>query len=127
MTSKTLAGPVLLFDGDCGFCSASIDWLRARRLLGYPARPWQRVPAGQLPVGRERLDNEVVLIRPGHPPVGGADALAAAVGAAPSRLRVVGAVVGRAPARHVARAVYRIIARNRHRMPGGTAACRLEP
>jgi predicted DCC family thiol-disulfide oxidoreductase YuxK len=26
--------PVLIFDGDCSFCTASANWVAARRLVG---------------------------------------------------------------------------------------------
>jgi len=116
---------VLLFDGDCGFCSRSIRFLADRGLLGYPAMPWQRVPEGDLPVAPERLRDEVVLVRPGRPDVGGADALAASVRASDSWLRFTGRLIGLPGIRAVAHAVYRRVARNRYRLPGGSTACRI--
>lgn len=114
--------PRLLFDGDCGFCTKSVAWLDRRGLLGYPAVPWQSVPADELPVPEERLTTEVVLDRPVGV-LGGADALAATVRASESRLRIAGTLVALPGVRALARAVYRVIARNRYRMPGAAAAC----
>jgi len=113
------ADPVLLFDGDCGFCSWSISKLEQHGLLGHPAVSWRSLPRAELPVPAERLSTEVVLIRPGTAPVGGADALAATVLASRSPVRFAG-VLMRGP---LARAVYRQVARHRYRLPGGSDAC----
>lgn len=117
--------PRLLFDGDCGFCTRSVAWLDGRGMLGYPALPWQAVPDGELPVPVERLTAEVVLERPGRVPVGGADALAAALRASGSRVRWLGVVVAMPGPRTLARVVYRVVARNRYRLPGSSSACKV--
>ncbi|SFQ42994.1 Predicted thiol-disulfide oxidoreductase YuxK, DCC family [Amycolatopsis arida] len=119
-------GAVLLYDGDCGFCTKSVAWLDQRNLLGFPARPWQSVPDHELPASPEALMTEVVLTRPGRRPLGGADAIAACVRESPSRLRFAGRLLALPGLRGLARAVYRLVARNRYRLPGSTAACRIE-
>lgn len=119
-----MTAAVLLYDGDCGFCSASIDWLGRRGMLGVPARTWQSLDPDRLPVPVERLATEVVLV--GAPAVlGGSDALAAAVRASGSWCRVLGGIVGLPGVRAAARPVYRAVARNRYRLPGGTGECRI--
>ncbi|MFC4001146.1 thiol-disulfide oxidoreductase DCC family protein [Prauserella oleivorans] len=125
MPERDLAGARLLFDGDCGFCTKSVTWLDSHDLLGCPAVPWQTVDDDKLPVPVDRLLHEVVLELPDGTVTGGADALAAAVRASRSRLRVAGAVVAAPGVRRLARAVYRVIARNRYRMPGASSACRV--
>lgn len=125
MTDTRAADGRLLFDGDCGFCTKSIAWLDARSMLGHHAMPWQSVPADELPVPVERLTTEVVLQLPDGPVLGGADALAASVRASGSPLRFLGVVVAAPGLRVLARAVYRVIARNRYRMPGSSDACKI--
>lgn len=115
----------LLFDGDCGFCTKSIAWLDARSMLGQQAVPWQSVPEDELPVPVQRLTTEVVLERPDGRVLGGADALTASVRTSGSPLRFLGMVVGAPGVRVLARAVYRVIARNRYRMPGSSDACKV--
>ena len=57
-----------------------------------------------------------------------ADLLRGATGASGRLLwRPAGAVLGLRPITALAWPVYRWVARNRHRMPGGTAACALPP
>jgi len=116
---------VLLYDGDCGFCSRSVSWLERHKLLGVPARTWQSRPDDELPVPIERLEHEVVLAGGSGPILGGADALAAVVRRSNSPWRFIGSALALPPVRPVARLVYRAVARNRYRMPGGSTACQI--
>lgn len=117
--------PRLLFDGDCGFCTKSVNWLGKRHMLGCRVTPWQAVGEHELPVSVDRLVTEVVLEQADGTVLGGADALAAAVRASPSPWRPVGALVSLPGIRQLARAVYRVIARNRYRMPGASSSCKI--
>lgn len=118
---------ILVYDGDCGFCTKSVEWLARRNLLGYPAKPWQSFDQGDLPVTPEVLQTQVVLDRTGHAPLGGADAFAACAKASSSPWRWVGGIMALPVVRSLAQAVYRAVARNRYRMPGSSGACRLDP
>ena len=55
----------------------------------------------------------------------GADGVARALEAAGGSWGMLGRVVGRPPLVWAARGVYAVVARNRHRLPGSTPACRL--
>jgi predicted DCC family thiol-disulfide oxidoreductase YuxK len=121
------AGPMLIFDGDCGFCTSSARWIEKRLPTGVEVIAWQFIDdldALGLTVAEVSekawwIDGEG-LRHGGHLAIG--EALAAAGG--------VWGVVGRGmllpPFRWLAAPVYRLISRYRHRMPGGTPACRLD-
>lgn len=70
--------PILIWDGDCGFCQASVRWLsnRPRWVDNFTEAPRQRV---QLPhftdQMKERAGREVVLLFPDGRTLGGADAV----------------------------------------------------
>jgi predicted DCC family thiol-disulfide oxidoreductase YuxK len=117
------APPVLLIDGDCAFCQASVRWLDGHGLLGVPAVPWQSVDPAGYGVPRARLATEVVLVRPAGDLLGGARALAHAARAGSSPAARLAGLVDLPPVRPLARTVYRWVARNRSRLPAGTAAC----
>jgi predicted DCC family thiol-disulfide oxidoreductase YuxK len=116
---------VLLYDNDCGFCRRSVQWLHDHNALGHThTAAWQSLDPHQLPVARDRLEREIILISGGdiH---GGATALALAVTRGPLPWRLTGRAL-RLPVLHTLAAyVYRKIAANRHRMPGATAACEI--
>ncbi|MDA0567334.1 DUF393 domain-containing protein [Streptomonospora sp. S1-112] len=119
--------PVLFYDGDCGFCTDCARLARDRVTPGIDTVPWQR--ADLTPAQRERARHEVLLRDAAGTRVwGGADAAAVLLLASPRPWwAAAGWLLRRVPARPVAAAAYRWVARNRHRMPGGTPACSLDP
>ncbi|WP_017556900.1 thiol-disulfide oxidoreductase DCC family protein [Nocardiopsis baichengensis] len=115
--------PVLIYDGDCGFCTASARLAAERVAPGLRTVPAHR--AGLAPGLRERAGREVLLAHPdGRRVWGGADAVAALLVDGPrAPLRPVGALMRLPVLRALSAAAYRWVAANRHRMPAGTAAC----
>jgi len=99
--------PLLVFDGDCSFCTSSARaaqrWLRLEHV-----EPWQFLD----------LD-ELGLAQPAE------RAVIAALRHAGGFWAVIGGLMNLPGIRQVAGIVYRIVAKYRHRMPGGTAACKL--
>ncbi|MFI6796454.1 thiol-disulfide oxidoreductase DCC family protein [Streptosporangium canum] len=116
--------PVLVFDGDCGFCTASVRF--AERRIGVRARvtPWQFADLAALGTTRERAEREVLWVERGRV-YGGAQAVARLLVAAGPPWSLPGLALRVPPFRWAAQALYRLIARNRHRLPGGTPACAL--
>ncbi|MDX2592816.1 DCC1-like thiol-disulfide oxidoreductase family protein [Streptomyces sp. WI03-4A] len=130
MTSRDISQtpPVLAYDGDCGFCQAAINRIRMIAAPTLEAVPWQFLPAESTAPHVERLDREVLLLRDSTVVAGGADALTRFLNSSPSRAyRTVAAIIALPAMRTCARAVYRCVSRNRHRMPGSTAACAVPP
>ncbi|WP_328482185.1 DUF393 domain-containing protein [Streptomyces sp. NBC_00377] len=122
------APPVLAYDGDCGFCQASVDRIRNLAAPALQAVPWQFLPAESTAPHLGRLDREVLLLHGGTVLAGGADAVSRWLGTSPSAgYRVLGAVLRLPGLRSLARVVYRWVSRNRHRLPGATAACTVPP
>ncbi|MFF3437180.1 DCC1-like thiol-disulfide oxidoreductase family protein [Streptosporangium sp. NPDC002721] len=119
--------PVLVFDGDCGFCTTSVRF--AERRVGVRARvvPWQFADLRALGVTRERAEREVLWVAEDGRVSGGAQAVARLLIAAGLPWSPLGFVLRVPPFRWVARGVYRLVAANRHRLPGGTPACALPP
>ena len=72
-----------------------------------------------------QAEEAVVWVAPGEPTRHGPEAIARMLVDAGSYWRPLGRLLGLRPVLWVAWPVYRWVARNRHRMPGGTAACSL--
>lgn len=117
--------PLLVFDGDCAFCTRSVRFVE-RRLRRHPRiAAWQSLDLAALGLTQSECEEAVQWI--------GADGTRASAHVAVARTLVHGgkgwAVLGWfiliPGVRSVAGWVYRWIARNRHRMPGGTAQCNL--
>ena len=115
---------MLVFDGDCAFCSSSARWLQ--RWVPSPAAvvPWQRTDLPALGLSAAQCEEAVQWVSgPDH--AAGASAIAAYLRSGRPWWRVVGVLLGSRPGLLVADPAYRWVARNRHRLPGGTPACRL--
>lgn len=122
------ARPVFLYDGDCSFCSACARFIEARISTQADVRAWQHADLGSLGVTQEAAEAAVQWIPAdgeGRAVRAGPEAIARLLVDAGSFWRPLGWVLDLPPVRWVAWPVYRLISRNRHRLPGGTATCSL--
>jgi predicted DCC family thiol-disulfide oxidoreductase YuxK len=116
---------MLIFDGDCSFCTSSATWIEHRLPSGTRVEPWQRLDLAALGLTEADVTtaaywvDEAGRTHRGHRSIG--RALLAAGGA----WRVVGALILVPPLSWLAALLYVIVAKNRHRLPGGTPACKL--
>jgi predicted DCC family thiol-disulfide oxidoreductase YuxK len=124
------ADPVLVFDGDCAFCSSCVRF--AERYLrqtlasgGWQARPYQAADLAALGVTEERARREVLWVTPRGQVHGGAAAVAKLLLRSGNVWAYLGGLLELAPVRPAAALVYRWVADHRHRLPGGTKACSL--
>jgi predicted DCC family thiol-disulfide oxidoreductase YuxK len=125
--SQAPAVRLLIFDGDCAFCTSTANWLGRRMRADVSAVPWQRTDLAAHGTRPDRAQREVLWIDPSGVR-GGAPAVAAALRACRSRTwRAVGVALDLPPLRWIAPSAYRLIARNRQRLPGATPACALRP
>lgn len=115
----------LVFDGDCAFCTSSARWIERRLPSDVAVVPWQRQDLDALGLTEDDVTRAAWWLdgdqrAPGHLAVG--RALEAMGGA----WRPLGWLCRVPPTSWVAAGAYRLVARYRHRMPGGTPACRLD-
>ncbi|MEU5833406.1 DUF393 domain-containing protein [Streptomyces diacarni] len=118
--------PLLLFDGDCGFCTTAVRFGERRVRPRCTSLPWQCAEPAELAalgVTPARAAREVLWVTPAGTVHGGAQAVAKALLSAGGAWPVVGASLTLPPLRWAAAGLYRLVAANRHRLPGGTAAC----
>lgn len=123
--SDTLSLPVLVFDGDCAFCSASVR--RAQRLISRMPTTvaYQRAPLDALGLTAEQCDGAVQYVARDRRVHSAHDAVSAVLLSAGKGWWLLGAML-RLPGVHwLSGVAYRWVARNRHRLPGGTAACEM--
>jgi predicted DCC family thiol-disulfide oxidoreductase YuxK len=115
--------PVLIFDGDCGFCTSAVRFARTRIDPGLRAQAFQEADLDALGVARERAEGEVLWVEPGGRVYGGSHAVARLLTAAGGVWAAGGAAMKLTLLRWAAQAGYRLIAANRQRLPGGTLHC----
>jgi predicted DCC family thiol-disulfide oxidoreductase YuxK len=116
---------LLVYDGDCAFCSTWVQ--RLERWLGrFPeAQPWQWLDLDELGLSSADVTHYVWLLV-GDRRFRGHEAFAALLRMQRSQaLRFVGQLLVTPPFSWAAALGYSLIARFRHRLPGGTPACAL--
>lgn len=116
---------LLIFDGDCGFCSRCARFVARRLPTRAEVKPWQRVDLAAYGVSPEQTRHELVWIGADGRIAGGAQAIARLLLDCGGLWAVPGLLLRVPPFRWVGHGLYRLVARNRYRMPGGTEACRL--
>jgi predicted DCC family thiol-disulfide oxidoreductase YuxK len=120
--------PLLVYDGDCSFCSSSARWIAARWRGPEQAVAWQHLSADQLERFGLSLDDvrcAAWWVDRGGRTSRGHVAIARALRAAPGWPSVVGRILLVPPFRWLAAGAYPLVAHWRHRLPGGTPACRM--
>jgi predicted DCC family thiol-disulfide oxidoreductase YuxK len=122
-------GPaVLVFDGDCGFCTSAARWAERRFRDGERAEPWQLLGEEALATfGLSLSDVEQAAwwVDAAGTRERGHRAAGRALQAGGGWRRMLGWFVLRPPTSWLAAGVYRLVVRFRYRLPGGTPACRL--
>lgn len=119
--------PVLVYDGDCGFCTSSVRFLERHVPVRAEVVAFQFADLDALGTTAERAQHEVLWVDRAGRVSGGAEAIGRMLTDAGGVWRVPGVAMRVPPVSWLAHAVYRLVANNRQRMPGGTAACMLPP
>ncbi|GII92768.1 thiol-disulfide oxidoreductase DCC family protein [Sinosporangium siamense] len=117
--------PVLVYDGDCSFCTTSVAFIKRRMRVDAEITAWQFADLAALGTTQKRAEYELLWVRPDGRTYGGAQAVAKLLLAAGLPWSPLGAITRVPPFRWLAHGIYRLIANNRHLLPGGTPACSL--
>lgn len=120
MSAERSAGH-LVYDADCDFCSRSAHWLDNAPVA------WHTLDLDRVHVTRAEADANAGWLVEGRITALGAEAISTALRAKRGVARVAGWAMRVPGIRSLAALVYPRIAAHRHRLPGGTAACRIEP
>ncbi|MGB2711642.1 MAG: SRPBCC domain-containing protein [Conexibacter sp.] len=127
MAGRTAGRPVLVFDGDCAFCT-SCARLLARIGPNADVVAWQVAELDELRITAAQAAETVRWVGADGTVRSGHEALAAALGTASGPVwRTLGRALLLPGVSALAAAGYRLVARNRHRLPGGTPACASGP
>lgn len=115
----------LVYDGDCAFCSSCVTLMRRLGLGAGTVVPWQHADLRGLGLTPESCQRELQWVADDGRVSGGHAAIARLLLAGPLPWRPLGLLLLLPPLSWLARAVYRWVAVNRGRLPGGTPACAL--
>jgi predicted DCC family thiol-disulfide oxidoreductase YuxK len=116
----------LVYDGDCAFCTSSVKALQRLRLTADVVIPYQHADLTALGLTEQQCRDAVQWVGP-EGISSGARAFARLLLSSARPWRPLGALLLVPPFSWVAAGVYRLIATNRNRLPGGTPACAVRP
>jgi len=116
--------PVLLYDGDCSFCTSCARLVERRIRPDATVTPWQLADLGELGVTEEQAVEAVQWVEGDGTVRAGHEAIAAMLLSAGSISRPVGRFLLLPGISSIAAKAYTLVAANRQRLPGGTPACR---
>jgi predicted DCC family thiol-disulfide oxidoreductase YuxK len=116
----------MIFDGDCGFCSSCARFVERRVPTTAEVVPYQQVELERYQVTSERAAREVLWIGEDGRVAGGAGAIGRLLMESGGWRRVAGRLMLTPPLSWATQGAYRLVARYRYRLPGGTPACRVQ-
>lgn len=123
MALYTRGMPLLLVDGDCGFCMRAATWM-SRHTAGLEIVPFQQVDVAALGLDPVAVTKHLHTVADGDVRVGSA-AVAEALRHGSFMMRFAALMLDAPGLRWVAQRGYDLVARSRHRLPGGSSACQL--
>lgn len=118
--------PVLLYDGDCAFCTRCA---RVLERIGPDAEivAWQLTDLAELGITEEQAADAVQWVQIDGTVRSGHEAIAAVLNTAGRIWKIIGHIVLLPGISWMAAKVYRLVADNRYRLPGSTPACAHSP
>ncbi len=116
----------LVYDGDCAFCTSSVRLLKRVGLTADMVIPWQRADLDSLGLTEQQCRDAVQWVGP-EGSSSGHRAFARLLLASALPWRPLGWLLLTPPFSWLAAGLYRLIANNRSRLPGGTPACAVPP
>ena len=118
--------PVLVFDGDCSFCTTCA---RALERIGPEAEivAWQLTDLAELGVTEREAMDAVRWVEADGAVRSGHEAIAAVLATARWPWRTIGRALLLPGISPLAARLYRVVADNRYRLPGSTPACERAP
>jgi predicted DCC family thiol-disulfide oxidoreductase YuxK len=115
--------PVVIFDGDCGICTTLAGVIETRLRPPGAVQPWQRLDLTAYGLTDLQCTEALQYVAADGTVYAAERAVAQLLRASRPWARPAGVVLELPGVRWVAGVVYRWVARNRSRLPGGTPAC----
>jgi predicted DCC family thiol-disulfide oxidoreductase YuxK len=129
MTTPSLPSPrpVVIFDGDCGICTTLAGVITRRLRPPAAVEPWQQLDLAAYGLSPVECGEALQYVDADGRIYPAELAVAKLLRESRPWARPAGVVIALPGVRSVAGVIYRWVARNRSRLPGGTPACALPP
>ena len=116
---------ILIFDGDCGFCTTTANWITKNSAVPVDAQPYQWAKLAEFGLTEKEAAAKVQLISGGKI-YAGHQCMAKLLLIQPNALlKLLGAVMVMPGVEPISAKVYDWVAANRQSLPGGTPACKM--
>ncbi len=115
--------PLLLFDGDCGFCTTCATWMRRHIRRLDTTIPYQQAELDEFGLTAAQCEESLKWVGADGTVFSAELAVAHVLIDAGKGWALIGRTILLPGIRQLCGAGYRSIARNRYRLPGGTPAC----
>ena len=120
-----MSQPILIFDGDCGFCTTTANYVVKHSKTPILAHAWQLIDVTQFGVLQVQAQQRVYMVDGIHV-YGGHEAFAHILRLQNNWfLGAVAFLMVVPPLCWVSKIGYALVAKYRHKLPGGTPACKL--
>lgn len=119
--------PVLVYDGDCGVCTRAVRFAERHLAKDVDIVAFQHADLDSLALTRKECEDAVQWVRPDGLTSRAHFAVGDLLRASAFPWWLLGGLIQIPPFSWVASIVYRLVATNRHRIPGGTPASALPP
>jgi predicted DCC family thiol-disulfide oxidoreductase YuxK len=123
MTSRETA--VLIFDGDCGFCTTTANYIKKHTSTPMEIHPWQWIDLSAYGLTKEQASAKVQVYEDGKNYAGHAAFAKILRLQKQWWFKLLGAILVIPPFSWGARVGYHFVAKYRHKLPSGTPACEL--
>jgi len=118
--------PILIFDGDCAFCSSSIR-LITKVIQNHPKiKPFQWTDIESLGITQKECLSAVQFYKNETNRYSGAQAFSQFLKLSNQPWKLLGYFLDLPIIRWVSKVIYSLVAKNRYRLPGGTPACKMK-
>ena len=117
---------LLVYDGDCGFCTKSARWAGAALPADADVQPWQALDLDELGLSERDVSEAAWWFDDAGAKHRGSRAIAGVLAASRGWRRLAGRLLSVPPLSWLAIPVYALVARYRYRLPGATDACRVD-
>jgi predicted DCC family thiol-disulfide oxidoreductase YuxK len=123
---NTLTSDFLVWDGDCAFCARCVGFIERRVKTEAKIVAHQKADLLQLGLTTEQCNAALQWVFRDSTIRSGSRAVAALLRSSNFGWAILGVAIDLPVVRLISSAIYKLIAKNRQHLPGGTAACALD-
>ncbi|MYG93429.1 MAG: DUF393 domain-containing protein [Acidimicrobiia bacterium] len=115
-TANSMPLNILIYDGDCGFCTSTAKWAKQRLNSNYQVVPWQHLNLDDFGLSKADVNRSAYWVDSNGNLYEEHRCIAKVLSAMDRPWKFIGSLLTFGPINLVARAVYRLIAANRGRL-----------